>query len=548
MKQILFACLFSFLCTVGYSQITEGIKHLENENYAAATEAFNAACKADSKNGVAHFWLGEVAYAQEDYTAAEKAYKKGVDAGSCAECYVGLGKLFLDKANVAEAEKNFELAKRIDKKKASTFGRIGDAYLYSKNPNSTKAIEFLGNARDMDPKNAIYWAHLGDAFMMIRDNGQAMSAYEVAIVKDPTNAEAYIKMARIWSAAKQTDLAIEKLEKAIELSPKDARPIKDLYELYIAKRQYSKVVPLLEKYIALAGTDVDAKVRLVKFLTFQAKDYERAISEGEKLIAAKVNDYTLHRWLAWSYTGMAKQWEAERVAGTPYDTANVKSHYCKGLEQSKKLFDAIGKDNARKAFPEDYDYWALAALKCGTLDEAAHIYRKYIDLDSSRAGEIYSILAKTYFDSTRYDQAINYYNRKMDDKPLTNTEEYYLGLSYYYIDSLVLADSSFARVLRTTPNYIQGYVKRAQIATKLDSTETTQYLALPYYLKMAEVGELDADKNKKYLIDAYLWLAVYHIQKGNQEDALANYNKVLALDPENSKANEDIKIIKGQKR
>ncbi|MDQ3017527.1 MAG: tetratricopeptide repeat protein, partial [Bacteroidota bacterium] len=426
MKQILFACIFSLFCTLGYSQIVEGIKHLENENYAAATEAFNQACKADSKNGVAHYWIGEVAFAQEDYAGAEKSYKKGVEAGNCAECYVGLGKLMLNKGNVAEAEKNFELAKRIDKKKASTYGLIGDAYLYSKTPNATKAIENLGNARDMDPKNAVYWAHLGDAFILIRDNGQAMSAYEDAIVKDPTNSEAYIKMARIWSAAKQTDLAIEKLEKAIELSPNDARPIKFLYELYISKRQYSKVVPLLEKYISLAGKDNEAKVRLVKFLTFQAKDYERAIIEGEKLMASNVNDYTLHRWLAWSYTGMAKQLETDRESGQEYDTVLVKSHYCKGLENSKKLFDAVGKDNSRKAFPEDYDFWALAALKCGSLDDAAHIYRKYIELDSTRAGEIYSILAKTYYDSTRYDQAINYYNRKMETKSLSNAEEYYL--------------------------------------------------------------------------------------------------------------------------
>lgn len=548
MKQILFAGIFSFLCTLGFSQITEGIKHLENENYAAATEAFNAACKADPKNGVAQFWIGEVAYAQEDYNAAEKAYKKGIEAGDCAECYVGLGKLFLDKANVAEAEKNFELAKRVDKKKASTFGRIGDAYLYSKNPNATKAIEYLGNARDMDPKNAVYWAHLGDAYIMIRDNGQAMSAYEDAILKDPTNSEAYIKMARIWSAAKQTDLAIEKLEKAIELSPNDARPIKDLYELYIAKRQYSKVVPLLEKYIALAGTDTEAKVRLVKFLTFQAKDYERAISEGEKLLAAKVNDYTLHRWLAWSYTGMAKQWEAERVAGTPYDTAKVKDHYCKGLAQSEKLFEAIGKDNSRKAFPEDYDYWALATLKCGSLDQAAHIYRKYIDLDSSRAGEIYSILAKTYYDSTRYDQAINYYKRKMEEKPLSNTEEYYLGLSYYYSDSLTLADSSFAKVLRATPTYIQGYVKRAQIANKLDSLEPKQFLAAPYNLKVVELGEVDSAKNKRSLIEAYLYLAYYEVQKNNNSGAIAYYDKILALDPANEIAMENKKIVKGEKR
>ena len=107
-------------------------------------------------------------------------------------------------------------------------------------------------------------------------------------------------MARIWAAAKQDRAAIPQLEKAIKLSPNDAVPIKDLYRVVYQDRQYDKVTPLLDKYVALTGNDVDAKVRLVKFLTFQAKDYDRAIMEGEKLLLTNPEQYTLHRWLAWS--------------------------------------------------------------------------------------------------------------------------------------------------------------------------------------------------------------------------------------------------------
>ncbi|MDQ3017721.1 MAG: hypothetical protein M3R25_13505, partial [Bacteroidota bacterium] len=115
-----------------------------------------------------------------------------------------------------------------------------------------------------------------------------------------------------------------------------------------------------------------------------------------------------------------------------------------------------------------------------------------------------------------------------------------------YSDSLILADSSFAKVLRATPNYIQGYVKRSQIAEKLDTLEPKQYFALPHYQKIIEVGEVDAVKNKRYLIEAYMYLAYYNVQIGKQNDALMYYDKVLALDPENATAMENKKIIKGQ--
>ena len=51
------------------------------------------------------------------------------------------------------------------------------------------------------------------------------------------------------------------------------------------------------------------------------------------------------------------------------------------------------------------------------MDEAAHIYRKYLELDSSRTQEIYGMLAKGYFDIKNYEQAITYYKRKAEVKP-----------------------------------------------------------------------------------------------------------------------------------
>src|SRR5688572_22445691 len=201
MKKIVFALILSSFFFLGNAQsLQEGIKHLENENYTAALNTFNAICKADPKNSGVYYYIGEVHYQLEDYAEAEKAYRKGlVTNPQCAECNVGLGKLQLDKGNNVEADKLFALAIRVNKKNPVIYGLIGDAYLYSKRPNVAKAIEHLGHARDLDPKRAVYWAHLGDAFAMNNSHGEAMTAYETAVEKDPSNAEAYISMARIWA-------------------------------------------------------------------------------------------------------------------------------------------------------------------------------------------------------------------------------------------------------------------------------------------------------------------------------------------------------------
>ena len=171
---------------------------------------------------------------QENSTEAEKAYKKGLSINSsCAECKIGLGKISLDAGRTSEAQEYFESAIRLDKKNPEVYFLVGDAYLSSTHPDANKAVTYLGNARDLNYNVAKYWARLGDAYEKLGNNGEAMTHYETAVRKDPTNTAAYISIAHIWAGAKQYDTAIVYLKKAIELSPNDAQPYKDLIELYI---------------------------------------------------------------------------------------------------------------------------------------------------------------------------------------------------------------------------------------------------------------------------------------------------------------------------
>ena len=95
---------------------------------------------------MAHYYIGEVSYLTENNVEAEKSYKKGLSVNpQCAECKVGLGKLELDKGNTAEAE-NYLSSASDEQKKSSIPALIGDAYLYNKKPNGSKAVENLSTA------------------------------------------------------------------------------------------------------------------------------------------------------------------------------------------------------------------------------------------------------------------------------------------------------------------------------------------------------------------------------------------------------------------
>ncbi len=536
MKKLLFAFAFLSCASLVRTQVPSmetGLQYLENENYNAALNTFTAIAKNDPKNSSIYYYIGEVNYREDNMEAAEKAFAKGLDINSnCAECKVGMGKLKLDKKNIEGSEEYFLSASRLGKKDAHIIALIGEAYLRSKNPNGNKAVDFLSRARDMDNKNGKYWALLGDAFQMTGDNGSAMTAYETAVEEDPTNTAAYISMGRIWSAAKQEDLAIEQLEKAIELAPNDALPYKDLIEIYIRKNQYDKVTPLLQKYSSLAGDDVGAKVRLIKFLTFQAKDYDNAIAKGQALIQTNPDQYTVYRWLAWAY-GEKEMWQPS------YDN-------------SKKLFDEIGKKKERKSFPSDYDYWAKAAFHLGNLDESWHIYKKYLDLVPERTQEIIGLFAKTYFSEKDYENSIRFYYMKAEKDSLTIVDNYYLGLAYYYSDKNEQADSMFIKVLEINPEYAQGWWMRAKIGIQLDlvdSTDVDQFRSKVPYEKYIELSSENPEQDtniQKNLITAYDYLGVYWAQQEDFEKAIEYFNAILALDPEHERSIEFIEILKRQ--
>lgn len=554
MKKLLFAFILALVGGAAIAQPTlkDGVKMLENENYKGALDIFNAIAKADPKNGTIYYYIGEVSYLQDIDAEAEKAYKKGLEINSrCAECKAGLGKLSLDKGNTAEAQEYFESAMNIDKKNPEIFYMVGNAYLSAAKPDANKAVQYLENAKAMNPSQGKYWARLGDAYELLGNHGEAMTSYETAIEKDPKNTAAYVSIAKIWTGAKQYDKAIDYLKKAIELSPNDAQAYKDLIELYIRTNQFEMVTPLLAKYTELMGDDIDAKVRLVKFLTFQAKDYDRAIETGEPLLKSNPDQYTLHRWLAWAYF--------------------EKGMFQESYDHSKMLFDEIGKKEDRQAYPSDYNYMAKAALKLGNIDDAAHIYRKYIELDSVPAYDIYGQLAKAYYDAKNYEQAIAYYLRKAAIKELNLADLYYLGICYYFLDKNEQADSAFAQVLTITPDYIPGWKMRNKIARLTDTLEPTKFLAKESYEKLLALYASDTAKYKADIIEASHFMASYYVQVAENatEKALAEqansttytmsawktycynkaieyYNQILSLDPTDEDANHYLGLLKDQ--
>lgn len=509
--------------------IAEGKVQLENENFSAARKIFEDLIAKDAANAEAYYYLAESYYLDEKPTEAQKYYEKGVAANAkSALNIIGIGKLLLDDNKTDEAKKKFDQAIKVSKSKdANIFYQVGYSYLNAKKPNYDAAVENLTKARDLNTKNPDYFLTLGDAYLAKADGGNAMNNYDFAIDKDPKNPRGYMKKAKLAKGAKIIDGpegAIATFEKAITIDPNYAPAYKDLIELYYAKKQYNKVTELLKKYTTLVGTDIEARMRYVRFLTFQAKDYDTAITEADKVLKDDTAQYTMYRWLGWSYY--------EKGALTT-DEAAAKDLFKKAQDAMKTFFDKVGSNTV---FASDYEYYARAAEKTGDMSTAMAQYRKVLDQDSTQV-YIYDLIAKSYFDAKDYTAAAKAYEEKVAKTKPTSQDYYYIGRCYYSLKDYKQADNAFVKVVELNPTWPSGLTWRGRCNDLLDP-DSKLGLALPFYQQMIPIAAADPTKYKKDLIEGYLYLGYYYYSKDDYDSAKYNYGKALELDPSNKTAND----------
>ncbi len=548
--------------------LDEGIQKWKNENYAEARRIFQSLIASDSKVAEPYFYLGETYYELENLDSARFYYQKGVEASPRGGInYVGLGKLFWEDNKKVEAREQFDRAEKLAKGKDWRVPfEIGRTYLYSEDKKLDIAIEKLELAKDLSRTLPEVWSVLGDAYMESNQGGKAANAYSYVLeqlkIESP---EIYRKRGELFLRSKTYDLAIENFEKAIAIDPNYApayRSLIDVYQNYLNK--YDKVTPLLKKYTSLVGDDLEARTRYIGFLFRQAKDYENVVIEADKLLQKDKNIYQAYRWKGYAQVELKRSAEA--------------------LETMKLFFD---KAAGTRFYFSDYDYYARAAADNKQIELAAEKLRAALQLEIAK-DEVYDRIAKMYYDSKMFKEAIVAYKEKMENVDPVSTDYFYLGYSLFATRDYENADKEMSQVTELLPEYLAGWVIRAKCNEFLDpnldlmlakpfhekvvqlaASDTRRYasdlmnahryLAFAAFKlnvldeakiqseKMVEIGLLDTKKFRSNLIEAYKSLGYIYSQSKTREDkakAKEYYESLLAIDPENEDAKGGLEYLK----
>lgn len=445
-------------------------------------------------------------------------------AGTTPFGQVAAGRALLAKGQVAPAEAQFDAAAKATKNKdAKVLTMIAQAYGESDSKDTGKAQTYLTAAQTVNKKDepALMVAR-GDVFLHSdQGGGEAMTSFDRAITANPSYAQAYYKKGQLSVRSRNFNAARESLNKAIELDPSYAPAYRELADMYYYAGQYDLALSTFQKYIGLAEKSPATDAQYASFL-FLTKKYPEALAEVSKVLQANPNNLTMNRLRPYLL----------------YETGDYA-----GAAAAMETYLKVAP--ADKVISEDLAYKYKIMSKTGKGSEAIAGINGLIKKDPTKACDFQNDLASIYANQKDYKGAVSVYKFKLTNCKGDLTDQFRLATALTGDKQYTRADSVYNIILTAKPTYAPGYLARAKVNTYQDP-EGKQGSAKPYYDKYIELSKAegaDPAKFKEGVVEAYGYLGVYNFQKGDKAAAKANFEQVLALDPGNKGATNNISIL-----
>lgn len=504
--------------------VEQGRKFFYYERYKSARENFEKVLAANPNNIEATYWLGQTMLEQKDSTAAKNLYQKALQQnGNAPLILAGMGEIELREGKTNDARQRFETAISLTKgKDVEVFNAIGRANVDAKAGDANYAIQKLNEATQVKKfDNAETYLIMGDAYRKLIDGGNAITSYTKALNLDPKLAAAHHKIAKVYVTQRNSEMFLPGFEKAIEADPAYAPTYFELFYYWYFK-DVNKAAPYLDKFIANSDQGPDVEYLKTDFLFASGKFGE-------------AKDKAL---------GLISQF-GDKVAPRMYKMVAYACDTLKDMNCANKyMTEYFAKQNPDDVVSADYEELAnINAQTPGSEAQAFVNLQKAVEIDTLEENKIKYIskaaaLAKKQGDRKQEANWLGIaYGLKKDP---SQTDLYNWGMANYQAANYEAADSIFCNIYQTKyPDQIYGYLWCARTIQAWDTTMQSSKFA-PAQEKLAEMAlKLDSVKFKSQATGAYAALTSYYNDvKKDSKTALSYVDKILAIDPANSFANQ----------
>lgn len=503
----------------------DGVDNFNADRFDEAKEILtNTLGNANTDKAVANFYLGQIAYRNNDMASAAASFEAGRNANpEYPYNLVGLGQLALKQGDKKAAEVYFKDAIKLAKKDNAIYAAIARAYfnvdptLYADDiqKNINKGLE---KSKNSEPD--IYVLQ-GD---MNPNPGEAAALYEMAIEQSKSagqvNREAYVKYANKYFR-QNPRFAIKKLEEFNEADPESALAQRELAEKYYENNQFGSACNQYGKYMANPNHFQKDEQRYAGLL-FSAERFDESLDVANKVLAKDPDNEYMYRVIMLNKNAL-KDFSGAEAAGRKLFAkpgvkliANDYILFANALSDQNKHDEAVAVyEQALELNPDQVDLMPRlsdALDRAGQQDRAVSVMKTYLDGGNGSTTDLYNM-------ARRYDSLARTLPEGSDERKAAAIE----GLKYINM------------CLEKVPDNFNLYRTKGQLILAANDNTPNAEMAQAYE-KMIELLLADpsnADKYSSSLRAAYYLLGVYYLPIDGMKDKGLDYlNKYLTLNPE----------------
>jgi tetratricopeptide (TPR) repeat protein len=534
MKKTLFVTVFILTCFfVSAQTLAQAEKEIYYNRLETAKSALQLIIAQENAPPDAWYWLGEIYLKQGKIKEANVILSEAIKTFTAKDLskknnpliFIGMAHALMDSGLTGIAKNQIdEVLKEGKYKDPVALIAAAKANIDSKNGDLAQALEFLKLAEKKDKKNPELYLEFGEAYRKMIDGANAIANYDKALALDPSFAEPMYRKGLIYKTQNNVDIYVDRFTKAYAIDSGYAPAIYELYYYYYF-RDVAKADTLLKAYIRHADADPQ-NAYMITDLQYASRKYREAIESSKNIISAEGNKAAprLYKLIAYSYAALQDSSAALENMNIYFEKQDPLAVVAKDYEFKANLLEKLNPDKSQAIT------WYRKALAADTNKKETLNYMVTLaDLQKELGNrEREAVWRESIYKTKEHPSNLDIYN---------------WGLALYGAENYEKADSVFAIYEDKYPEQIYGYLWRARSNALMDTT-MEKGLAIPHYLKLAEIAAADSVKNRAILLRAYQYLGAYEatITK-NYAASLNYYQKVLSLDPADAEAEKNAKIL-----
>ncbi len=486
---------------------------------------------ASTDKAVSHFYLGNIAVADNNLQDARKNYDAGIAANSrYGYNYIGLGGLELRAGNKSDAEKLFKQAMQTDKKNSALTVAVARAYFEADPVLYAKDVEKYINKALKDSKNSEAAIYVLQGDMKAKeDPGEAAGLYEMAIAQDDAkgvvNREAYVKYANTYFHV-NPNFAIDKLKELNDKEPNSALAQRELAEKYYDNNQFGSACIQYGKYMENPNHFQNDEQRYAGLL-YSAGEYQKSLDMANKVLSKDPNNFYMQRVILLDKAAL-KDWTGAEAAG-------------------RKLFN----HPAAQLIPNDYTLYGQALSEEGKTEEAVKVLEKAIELNPDDA-DLLPKLSAVYEKAGQNDKAVEILRQYLDGGNGTTQDIRDMAKRYQSLarsmekgtpERMAAAQDALKYInmaIEKAPEVGILYADKATILLTANDDKPNADMAQAYgtMIEKFNANPDTKDRYKSYYTSAYYLLGIYYMDT-DKTKAKEYFQKYLEIHPDD----EDVKTL-----